>query len=230
MIPRQKLTNEDVISAVIMRNDFYRRKMHFAFGVFVLSIVVISILAGMLLYIFNNPPRPLYFVADDVGRLIQDVPIDRPNMSNDAAAAWLVEAVEAAYSYDFVNYHAQLQTAEKYFTDYGWREYMRGLQTSNNLVALTDRQYVIVAKAVQAPKLITHGKVGPAYAWKFQVPVLVTVYFPPYDEKSKYQNPLLVTAIVQRQNLLQSYQGLGIYQLVGDLLLSPQTQNLNTPQ
>lgn len=229
MHAQQKLTSDDAVAAILRRNQFYRRKMHFAFGVFVLSVAVIIILAGMLTYILENPPRPLYFVADEMGRLIQEIPIEQPNMSSDAVAGWAVEAVEATYSYDFVNYRAQLQKAQKYFTDHGWQEYMHGLEASNNLVALKDRKYLITARVVETPKLIMQGRVGPAYAWKFEMPVLVTVLFPPYDEKSQFANPLLVTAIIERRPLLQSDKGLALHQLIGDLLLSPQGQNINNP-
>jgi intracellular multiplication protein IcmL len=185
------------------------------------------VLTGMLVYVIKDPPGPVYFATDEAGKFILDVPVQQPNMTTDAVAAWVTAAIEAAYSYDYVNYRAELQEAQKYFTDYGWRTYLKGLESSNNLVALNDRHQVVTAHVIAPPILLIEGPLGKAaiYAWKFQVPVLVTYLMPPsYDDKTKFSNPLLITVIVERQDVLSSYKGLGIVQMVAELV-----QN-NTPQ
>lgn len=222
------MANEDAIIMVYLRNAFYKRKYHLVLGVYVLSLFVIFFLISMLIYLLKHPTRPLYFPADDVARLIRDVPVQQANMSNDEVVAWVTNAVEAAYSYDFMNYRQQLQQAQKYFIDYGWHNYMKGLTASNNLLALTQKKMVAIAKVVQTPKLLNQGPLGNegALAWKFEMPVLVTYLQPPYDTKSQFQNPLVVTVIVQRQKILQSYKGLGIVQMVGKLVVSSAPQEL----
>ena len=122
-------------------------------------------------------------------------------------------------SYNFINYRTDLQNAQKYFTDYGWRNYMKGLTASRNLNGVIDRKYIVIARVVDSPKLVGEGTVGGAHAWKFRVPVLVTYWLPPYDENpnSKFFNPLILTVLVQRQNLLTSYKGLGILQLIAEI-------------
>lgn len=220
---------DDALIQVCLRNEFYKKKFHWAVGIYVLSLVVIAFLAGVLIFLTKNPVHPLYFVTDKVGRLIVDTPRTSPNMSTDDVSDWTVEAIESAFSYDFVNYRAELQNAQKYFTNYGWNNYMDSLQAMNVLLALTERNLVVVAKVVAKPKLQVQGILGGAYAWKFQVPLLVTYYNPPYNEKSKYQNPLMVTVVVQRQSILTSYKGLGILQVIANLVLAPATSNLNAP-
>lgn len=223
--------NDDAIVMVYVRNAFYKRKYHLVLGVLFLNIVVISILIGMLIFLLQHPSRPLFFAADEIARLIQDVPVQQPNMSNDEVAAWVQKAIEATYSYDFMNYRSQLQDAQKYFTDYGWRNYMKGLTASNNLLALTQRKMVAIAKVVAPPKLVTQGPLGNlgALAWKFEMPVLVTYLSPPYDDKSKFENPLQVSVIVQRQKILESYRGLGIIQMISTLVVSNAPQVLTAP-
>lgn len=225
----KNIKSEDALRKVFLRNQFYRSKFYFVLGIYVLTIMVIIILASALIYLIKHPTRPLYFVTDQVGRLIQDLPLNAPNMSTDEVAKWAVEAVETAYSYDYVNYRRQLQNAQKYFVDYGWRSYMNGLKASNNLIALNQRKMVIIGKIATAPKLITEGILGDAYAWKFEIPLLVTYMVPPFDAKSSFQNPLLITVVIQRQSLLNSLKGIGIVQMIGNLLLTPQTGNLSAP-
>lgn len=211
---------EDALVLVALRNAFYRKKYHLFLGIYFLSILVIIVLFFMLLFLLQHPPKPFYFAADQAGRLIEEVPLQNPNMSTQEVTAWAIEAVQTAYSYDYVNYRAQLQNAQKYFADYGWRNYMKGLTASNNLVGLKDRQMIFIAKVVAPPKLIAEGLLGGAYAWKFEMPVLVTYLMPPYDDKSQFANPLLVTVIIQRKNALESYRGIAIQQMISTLVSS----------
>lgn len=219
----------DALLMVQLRNEFYKKKFYLLLGIFSLSIVVMLILAGVLYYLIKNPTRPIYFVADSVGRLIFEVPLTQANMTLDQVTAWTVEAVEATYTYNYINYRAQLQDAEKYFTQYGWQEYMRGLKASNNLLALTKRKMLFIAKVTEPPKLVTEGILGGAYAYKFEMPVLVSYLSPPYDNvlgRSRFDNALLVDVIVQRQKILSSYKGLAIVQMLASM---PQQTIQNIP-
>lgn len=218
--------NDDVLAKIQLRNLFYQKKYYFAVGTYILTILAIVILSFVLYYLIKRPSEPLYFVADRAGRLLVETPLSVRNMTTENVAAWASEAVIAANAYDFVNYPEQLQNAQKYFTAYGWREYMDGLRASNNLLALTQRKFVITAKIAGGLKLLTEGILAGAYAWKFQVPLLVTYSYPPYDDKSSFQNPLQLTVIVQRQKMLTSYQGLGIVQMIGTIVSTGAPQTL----
>lgn len=210
---------DDALVLVHVRNEFYKEKHSTMFGVLMLGLGVIVILASMLVYLIEHPSHPLYFVTDKAGRLIQDVPLSQPNMSNADVVAWTKEAVEAAYTYNYVNYRSQLQNAQKYFMDFGWRSYMKGLGQSGNLLALTQRKFIVIAHVVGEPKLLGSGHLGAGgdLAWRFEMPVLVTYMKPPFDENSSFSNPLTVTVMVKRQSILSSYKGLGIVQIIGVL-------------
>lgn len=226
----EKNYENDALCMVYLRNAFYKRKCYFALGIMVLSIIVIAVLIGMIGYLIKTPTEPRYFIADKVGRLIPAISLQEPNMSLENVMAWTTEAVESAYSYDYINYHEQMQHAQIYFSEYGWRNYMKGLKDSGNMVALSERKLAILAKVIGKPKLLVQGLLGSTYAWKFEIYLLVTYYPAPYDEKSKFQNPLLLTVIVNRQNLLSSYKGLGIVQMTGNLIATPQSQELTAPE
>jgi intracellular multiplication protein IcmL len=208
-----KSVDEDALVLTQLRNQFYKKKYYIAFGIHLLCLLAIILLIVSFVYLTKNPMRPFYFLTDSVGRLIQETPVTVPGMSVDAVSAWTVEAVEAAYSYNFMNYRAQFQDAQKYFTEYGWRNYMAGLKASNNLLALTERKMIFVAKVVDKPKLLNQGILGKAYSWKFQMPLLVNFLEAPYD-KPTFSNAYVVTVIVQRQKLLQSYKQLAIVQMI----------------
>lgn len=222
----------DALAIVFSRNTFYRQLHFLALGVVGLLLLVILILSLISIHLYRNPPNALFFATDNIGRLIPIIPNNVPNMTLDDVSAWTVQAVETANSFDFVNYRAQLQGSQRYFTSYGWTTFMRALIASNNLVAVTTRKLVAVAKVVDKPKLVTQGVLQGKYAWKFQMPLLVTYMFPPYDGNSQYSNALTVNVIVQRQPILQSDKGLGILQLIETVATSaaPQTiSNVPTP-
>jgi intracellular multiplication protein IcmL len=213
----EDMKQQDPLVLVFSRNRFYKRMHYLALASFALSLFVIALLLWALVYMGNNPRPPLYFATDKVGRLVKSVPVSKPNMSQKEVEAWVIQAMESAFSYDYVNYRRQLQTAQKYFTNYGWRQYMNALRESNNLVALTQRQMVVSARVAYEPKLVTKGLISGAYAWKYNLRLLITYSIPPYDRQSTFKNPLDVSVIVQRQPELQSYQGLGVLQAIGQI-------------
>ncbi len=217
MITEGKNDLDDALVMVHLRNAFYRGKFRFVLGLYVLSLIVILILIGMIVYLIKHPTEPLFFPADKIGRLIQVIPVQEPNMTTEDVAKWSIEAVEAAYTYDFVNYRKQLQDAQKYFTDYGWRNYMKSLSSSNNFKALTQRKFIQLAKVVEPPKLVVQGLLDGSLGWKFQMPVLVTYLMPPFSDKSKFSNPLIVSVTVRRLDPLQSYKGLGVVQIIANI-------------
>jgi intracellular multiplication protein IcmL len=221
------METRDPIILVLERNQFYRRQHFLALGVFLLTWFINFFLMFVLYYLHQNPTEPLYFATDDQGRLIPVVPVTQPNMSADKVMAWTINAVQLANSYDYVNYRQQLQDAQKYFTIFGWGKYMDAIQANNNLVAVTQRKMIGVATIVGQPKIVTQGILNGAYAWKFEMPMLVTYYAPPYDETSKFSNPIDVSVIVQRQSLLQGYQGLGIVQMVETISNSSQPAQIS---
>lgn len=211
------MDDKDALVVIFSRNAFYKRLHYLALAALALNVGVIVVLAWICVYLLRNPTAPLFFATDNVGRLIKIVPVNTPNMTLDQVIQWTNQAVQSAYSYDYINYRAQLQSTEKYFTSYGWGKYIGALTASNNLVALTQRKMIAIAQVVDKPKILAEGILGGAYAWKFQMPILVTYYLPPYDDKTKFSNPLQVTVIVQRQQVLEGDKGLGIVQLIGNL-------------
>lgn len=208
------MKKQDALVAVVARNSFYKQMHYLALAAFGLALLVIIALTIVLIFLIKNPTPPIYFATNHVGRLINIIPLDQPNMTEDDVASWAAAAVEAAYSYDYVNFRSQLQKAEKFFTTPGWTEYMKALKASNNLTAVQERKMAVLAKVVAKPVLTNHAVLSGRYAWQFKIPVLVTYQFPPFDQQAKYANSLEVTMTIRRENVLDSYGGLGIVQIV----------------
>lgn len=212
-----EINEKDALVLVQQRNEFYKKKYHQVLGLIILCFVMIGILLAVFLFLLRNVTQPFYFIASDVGIFMPEVSNTQPFAAADVSA-WAAEAIEAVNTYDYVNYHAQLQDAQKYFTDFSWTQFMKALTDSSNLVAVRDRKWISVGKVVSPPKLINSGIINGYYAWKFQVPVLVTFLQPPtYDNNSALHNAWQYEIIVIRQSLLQSYKGLAIYSAIGSV-------------
>ncbi len=202
--------SDDTLKTVMMRNDFYRDGQHRLFLILVLSIAVNMILSGLLFYMISHPPMPKYFATSINGRITPLTPMNEPNQSDSSILQWANQAAIAAFSYNFVNYRAELQSASGYFTADGWENFLSALKDSNNLASVRAKKLVVSAVATSAPVFLQKGLVNGRYSWRVQMPVLVT-----YQSASEFtQQNLTVTMLVTRVSTLNSPRGIGIAQFI----------------
>lgn len=201
---------EDALTAVALRNNFYRdgqRKMIF---VLLVSMAANFVLALMLVYIILHPPAPKYFATSINGRITPLFPLNEPNQSDSAVLQWANQAAIAAFTYNFVNYRTELQASSGFFTAEGWDQFLSALQQSNNLDAVKAKKLIVSAVATRAPIILQKGLLNGSYAWRVQMPILVT-----YQSASEFsQQNNVVTMLITRVSTLNSPRGIGISQFV----------------
>lgn len=201
---------EDALIAVTMRNSFYRDGQRKVMIVLLLSILCNVVLAGILTYIITHPPAPKYFATSINGRITPLFELDQPNQSDPAVLQWANQAAIAAFSYNFVNYRTELQASSGFFTAEGWDQFLRALDESNNLVAVKAKKLIVSAVATRAPVILQKGVLNGRYAWRVQMPLLVT-----YQSASEFsQQNNVVTMLISRVPTLNSPRGIGISQFV----------------
>ena len=211
----------DALALIQERNEFYKRKYHQILGLILLSLIIIGVLLTVFFSLWRNTTRPFYFLANDVGSFMQEIPTTQP-FPTDQVIAWTIEAVQSGLTFDFVNYRAQMQDAQKYFTDYSWQQFMSALVASNNILTLTERKWIFIAKVVNKPVVKNAGVIRNFYAWRLQVPVLMTFLRPPtYDKSTAIYNAWEFDVVVTRQPLLQSYKGLAVYSIINTTPAQP---------
>jgi intracellular multiplication protein IcmL len=204
---------EDVLVAVKLRNDFYRDNYRRVVLAIFLLLVVILAQAGVIYYLLTHRPLPVYFATTNNGRVMRIlpvVPLDEPNMPNSALQQWATEAATAAYTYDFVNYRAQLQAASEYFTTEGWRSFLSELESTRNLLAVQAKKLVVSAVVTRAPVILEQRNVDGVYAWRIQMPMVIT-----YQSASESTTSnTMVTLTVNRVSTVTSPRGIGISQFI----------------
>ena len=201
---------EDALTAVAMRNDFYRdgqRKMIIAM---IISILINFVMASLLVYLLTHPPAPKYFATSINGRITPLYPLNEPNQSDSAVLQWANQAAIAAFTYNFVNYRDELQASSGFFTADGWTQFLNALQQSNNLDAVKAKKLIVSAVATRAPIILQKGLLNGSYSWRVQMPILVT-----YQSASEFsQQNNVVTMLITRVSTLNSPRGIGISQFV----------------
>lgn len=201
---------EDALIAVAMRNSFYRDGQRKIMIVLLLSIFCNFVLAGILTYVFTHPPEPKYFATSISGRITPLVALNEPNQSDSAVLQWANQAAIAAFSYNFVNYRTELQASSGFFTAEGWDQFLKALEDSNNLLAVKAKKLIVSAVATKAPVILQKGLLNGRYAWRVQMPLLVT-----YQSASEFsQQNNVVTVLISRVSTLNSPRGIGISQFV----------------
>lgn len=200
----------DALIAVTMRNNFYRDGQRKIIAILLLSILSNVILASMLIYMITHPPEPKYFATSINGRITPLFALNEPNQSDSAVLQWANQAAIAAFTYNFVNYRSELQASSGFFTAEGWDQFLNALKQSNNLEAVKAKKLIVSAVATRAPVILQKGILNGRFAWRVQMPVLVT-----YQSASEFtQQSNVVTMLISRVSTLNSPRGIGISQFV----------------
>lgn len=201
---------QDALGTVTLRNKFYHDGQRKLVVILLISVLANCVLGFMLLYLISHPPAPKYFATSINGRITPLFPLQVPNQSDSAVLQWANQAAIAAFTYNFVNYRTELQAASGFFTASGWSQFLTALQQSNNLDAVKAKKLVVSAVATRAPIILQKGILNGTYAWRVQMPVLVT-----YQSASEFsQQNNVVTILVTRISSLNSPRGIGIDQFV----------------
>lgn len=201
---------EEKMTAVKMQNSFYRDSYFKVMFVLLLSITINFGLSSTVIFMVLHPPKPKFFATSINGRITPLFPLEEPNQSDSAVLQWANQAAIAAYTYNFVNYRQELEAASGYFTENGWNEFIEALRSSTTLKTVRQKKLIVSAVATRAPIILQKGALAGRYAWRIQMPILIT-----YQSASELTNVnSVVTMLVTRISTLQSIRGIGITQFI----------------
>ncbi len=140
-------------------------------------------------------------------------PISQPISSKQDVVNWTARAITKAYAIDFGNWQAEMAQAKENFTPAGWRGFRTALDLSGNLQTIIRKDYVVSAVPTGVPVLLTSGLVGNRFAYKLEMPLLVTYQ----DESGVVESlNLKVTIVALRVAGDSGSSGLGISQLIAE--------------
>ncbi len=201
---------DEQTTAVTLNDSFYRDSYFKVLFVLLLSIVINFGLGSTILYILLNPPKPRYFATSINGRITPLFPLDKANQNISAVSQWANEAVQAAFTYNFINYKQELKAASGYFTNEGWNQFIQFLTDTGNLEVVRQQKLIVSAQATRAPMILRKGPQGGKYAWRLEIPIQVTYQNASFIRQTQMTVKLLIT----RVSSLNSVRGIGIAQFI----------------
>lgn len=202
--------HDEAVAAVLARNAYAREKTVFLMRLVVVmaGLLALSILMNVLLAM--RQPENRYFLSDTEGRIREIVALDRPVESLPVISAWVANAVSQSLTFSFANYRQEFAAARQHFTPEGWAEFERALLDSGLLRIVRENMYVATAVPTSAPVLSQQGLMNGRYAWRFQIPMVVS-----YESAAQRMGQnLMVTVTVVRVPETDNPRGLGILQIV----------------
>lgn len=221
-----KKEESEAYELVRLRNLFYRDNYRRLVILLMILLIIIGILTVTLYYLMTHRPQPQYFATNINGGIIPLVPLDKPSVGTAELVNWVSRAVSNAFTFNYVQYIQQLEDVkDTYFTPTGAEEYMQALTSGvvPLLSLVTKNKLIMTAAPMAAPNIIAHktitqGQYAQRYAWKVNVPVLITMQNLNNIRQYKYD----VTLLVVRSSLLvddtaknmDGARGIGIVQMI----------------
>jgi len=194
------------LSRNALSRERYEMVLKMIFGM--IGIIVIMLVA--IVYLATRPVEHRYFATDPQGRVREITVLNKPMPSTEQVLNWTTVAVTTAYTMSFANYQQQLDDIRHNFTKEGWLGFEEALKRSGFIDSLLGNQFVTSSVAQGAPVVAAQGLVGDVYAWRIQVPIVVTY------QSASIRDPksLMVEVTVVRRPESENPIGLGIAQFV----------------
>lgn len=207
------IQQQDGLTVVMMRNSFYRDSYKLVLFAVVALLIINCILGFTIGYKISHPPQPQYFATTPDGRIINIHPLSDPVVTDDFVLQWSTQAAQAAFDLDYVHWRQQLQRVSSNFTPYGWKWFLNQFKATNNLKTLVSEKMVSNAEVTGAPQLVEKTVVDGHFAWKIQVPMLVT-----YQNATKtIPQTVMLTMIVIRMPVQDDPHRIAINNFIADV-------------
>ena len=203
---------DESLELVRLRNNFYRDNYRRVMKLLLIMSIALVILVLTMAYLFTHRPEPKYFATTQTGRVLTLIPLSAPMLSTEALLNWASQVAMAAYTYNFANYRQKIQLQESNFTSDAWQEFLTQLKTSGNIQAVDQRKIIVSAVVSGAPIVVSQGLLDGRYAWRVQLPLLVTFNI----SSERFQKNYLVTMTIVRISTLQNQNGVAIAQFIAE--------------
>ena len=201
---------DDIKEQYIPRdNNFYRRHYQRILYALMVAIVLAISAVGLVLYQMLNRPLPTFDAIQADGKTMLLRPYDEPNYLPDTIIRFASKGAVLAYTFDFVHYNEQIASARPYFTDDGWNDYLRSVNTL--IQNIVQNQLFVNGVVSGQPVISNQGPLpGRGYTWRVQIPFLVTYQ----SANTTTRRSFYVIITVVKVPTATNPQGIGIDQFV----------------
>lgn len=175
-----------------------------------LFVLLICIITAYNFYSKPVPPRYIPISAD--GKVIPDIPLNKPNMNDGAIMEFALNAVRDVNMYDYANWQTQISNAMEYFTITGWNSYLLEFEKSKTINTVKKNRMVVNMQPTAPPSIIRQGELASngVYVWIVEIPTEIR-YISNVDSTTK-TNPIngVTRLTIIRTPTIDNPAGVGI--------------------
>ena len=181
---------------VLLRCEFYKDRYKRTLIYFIVMLLLNIGMGALVAYTYIKPRGRYYIPATNDFRLLNIHPLSDPVVNDEWVQQWATNAVLSAYNIDYIHWQQEMQVASANFTDDGWNTFLDKFKSSNNLSSILKLLMIADTSITGAAQIQSKGLLPSGYyAWKIQVPVLVTYI----GNATTIRMPESVTLLVVRQ-------------------------------
>jgi len=158
---------------ITLKNHYVRDHILLLTIILVLQICLSVSLGGFIVYHSLSIPQPIIFQATANKQIIAAAPLDAPSMNSAAILNWAVEAVRVMYSFNYHSIEMHPARISPYFDKRGLDRFFTIMDEDPNLKLVKSDKLIVSIKAIEAPKIITEGKIDGRYAWRISLPMAI---------------------------------------------------------
>lgn len=159
--------------AVTLNRDYVWDHILLLTLILVLQICLSVSLGWFVIYHSLSRPQPIIFQATANKQIIAAVSLDAPGMDSAAILNWAVEAVRVMYSFNYHSIDRHSAKISPYFDKRGLDRFFTIMNEDPNLNLVKSDKLIVSIKAMEAPKIITEGKIDGRYAWRISLPMAI---------------------------------------------------------
>tara|TARA_E500000178_G_scaffold351822_1_gene413818 strand:+ start:1494 stop:2015 length:522 start_codon:yes stop_codon:yes gene_type:complete len=162
----------------------------------------------VLYYVVVVRPSTAYFASTPDGILIRLQPLTQPIKSDQFVAQWAAKAAQQVFTFDWVNYRAQMSRASDNFTRNGYNSLITSMNKNNYFQLVTQRRMIVSSVTTGPPVIVNRGILNGIYRWRISMQLLVK--YQGVNENDTITVPLTVDMTVQRVSQEVNIRGIGI--------------------
>lgn len=178
---------------------FTRFKVPFTLKLSIWASLAALVLLLLAFYIFKTQPLPkpyMFFKQDNQVKTQGMGYMHQPIVSELSLLQWVIMAATAAYTYRADNYKTQLNHAmQTYFTPEGAQGFMTALEQSGALRQVANNNLIVTSVVTSTPVILAQGPLLGEYAYKIQIPLLVTYQSASEVQTDRYIVSMLVVLV-----------------------------------
>lgn len=166
-------------------------------------------------------PAVVYNVLQNKGEIvsppvINQIPVTLPSshQSFKNVTSWLIDAITALYTFDFLTYDKSVGESSFYFTEKGYQKYIEALKSSGVPSAVIKDRLIASIVPTSDPIVVSTGNQFGVNYWRFYVPVLISYSGGKEAVLSKY----MIDVTVEQVPAYISHKGLAISNISMKLL------------